>query len=101
MRFTVIGHSTLFIETSGPSILVDPWFAGSCYWRSWWHFPPSDDIDPAWLAPDYLYITHDHFDHFHYPSVRRLDRRTKVLVPRFGVDFMDPEFRRLGFADVT
>ena len=101
MRFTVTGHSTLFVETSGPTILVDPWFAGSCYWRSWWHFPPSDTTDPAWLTPDYLYITHDHFDHFHYPTIRRLDRRTKVLVPRFGVDFMVDEFRRLGFDDVT
>jgi len=101
VRFTVIGHSTLFVETSGPTLLVDPWFAGSCYWRSWWHFPPNDDTDPAWLTPDFLYVTHDHFDHFHYPSIRRLDRRTKVLVPRFGVDFMDGEFRRLGFDDVT
>lgn len=101
MRFTVIGHSTLFIETSGPTVLVDPWFSGSCYWRSWWHFPPTGEIDPAWLAPDYLYLTHDHFDHFHYPTLRRLDRRTQVLVPRFGVDFMVGEFRRLGFEQVT
>jgi UDP-MurNAc hydroxylase len=101
MRFTVIGHSALFIETSGPTILVDPWLAGSCYWRSWWHYPPTGDIEPRWLAPDYLYLTHDHFDHFHYPSIRRLDPRTRVLVPRFGVDFMVGEFRRLGFEDIT
>lgn len=101
MRFTVIGHSTLFIETSGPTILVDPWFSGSCYWRSWWHFPPTGDIDERWLAPDYLYLTHDHFDHFHYPTVRRLDRRTQVLVPRFGVDFMVGEFRRFGFDRIS
>lgn len=101
MRFTVIGHSTLFIETSGPTILVDPWFSGSCYWRSWWHFPPTGEIDPAWLRPDYVYITHDHFDHFHYPTIRRLDRGTAILVPKFGIDFMVGEFRRLGFDDVT
>lgn len=101
MRCTVIGHSSLFVETSGPTILVDPWFSGSCYWRSWWHYPPMGDVDPAWLCPDYLYLTHDHFDHFHYPTVRRLDRATKVLVPRFGIDFMVGEFTRLGFPDIT
>ncbi|MBM3672190.1 MAG: MBL fold metallo-hydrolase [Actinobacteria bacterium] len=101
MRCTVIGHSSVFFETSGPTILVDPWFSGSCYWRSWWHYPPMGDIDPAWLRPDYLYVTHDHFDHFHYPTIRKLDPATKVLVPRFGVDFMVGEFRRLGFKDVT
>ena len=101
MRFTVIGHSTLFVETSGPTILVDPWFAGSCYWRSWWHFPPTGEVDPAWLRPDYVYITHDHFDHFHYPTIRRLDRATAILVPKFGIDFMVGEFRRLGFDNVA
>jgi UDP-MurNAc hydroxylase len=101
MRFTVIGHSALYIETSGPTILVDPWLSGSCYWRSWWHYPPTGDVAPEWLHPDYLYLTHDHFDHFHYPSIRRLDRRTHVLVPKFGVDFMVGEFRRLGFEQIT
>ena len=101
MRCTVIGHSSLFFETSGPTILVDPWFAGSCYWRSWWHYPPMGDVDPAWLKPDYLYVSHDHFDHFHYPTVRRIDRSTHVLVPRFGIDFMVGEFRRLGFEKIT
>lgn len=101
MRLTVIGHSALFIETSGPTILVDPWLSGSCYWRSWWHYPPTGEIEPRWLTPDYLYLTHDHFDHFHYPSIRRLDRRTRVLVPKFGIDFMVGEFRRLGFEDIT
>jgi UDP-MurNAc hydroxylase len=100
MRFTLIGHSTLYVETSGPSILVDPWLSGSCYWRSWWHFPPSADARPEWLAPDYIYLTHHHFDHFHYPSLRRLDRRAHVLIPRFGVDVMEDEVRGLGFDQV-
>jgi len=108
MRFTVIGHASLYIETdgangdlSGPTILVDPWLFGSCYWRSWWHFAPSQELRPEWLAPDYLYLTHHHFDHFHYPSMRRLDRSTQVLVSKFGVDVMGDEVRSLGFDQVT
>ncbi len=100
MRFTVIGHSTLYVETSGGTLLVDPWFSGSCYWRSWWHFPPTGDIEPGWLTPDFVYVSHDHFDHFHYPTLRRLDRNARLLVPRFGIDFMVGEFHRLGFQDV-
>ena len=30
--------------------------------------------EPEWLAPDYVYLTHHHFDHFHFPSMRRIDR---------------------------
>ncbi len=101
MRFTVIGHACLRIETSGPTILVDPWLTGSCYWRSWWHFPADADPTPELLTPDHLYLTHHHFDHFHYPSMRRIDREAEVLCARFGVDVMAGEVRELGFRNVT
>lgn len=100
MRFTVIGHACLFIETGAVTLLVDPWLGGSCYWRSWWPFPPNTTIRPEHLAPDYVYVSHHHFDHFHFPSMRRLDRRARVLVPEFAVDVMRHEVRNLGFADV-
>lgn len=99
MRFTVLGHAALFVEAAGRTILVDPWLGGSCYWRSWWHFPPPVVRDEH-LSPDYVAITHHHFDHFHYPSMRRLDRRATDLVPRFGVDVMAGEVRSLGFGAV-
>src|SRR5215217_3882804 len=102
VRFTVIGHASLYIETDGgQTILVDPWLFGSCYWRSWWHLAPQEELRPEWLAPDFLYLTHHHFDHFHYPSMRRIDKGTHVLVPRFGVDVMGDEVRDLGFDRVT
>jgi UDP-MurNAc hydroxylase len=100
LRFTVVGHSCLYFETAAGSILVDPWLAGSCYWRSWWHYPPSSSPTPELLAPDYIYLTHHHFDHFHYPSMRRLAKRAQVLIPRFGVDVMVDEVRDLGFENV-
>jgi UDP-MurNAc hydroxylase len=101
MRFTVIGHACLFVETGEERILVDPWLSGSCYWRSWWHFPPNIDIRQEVLEPDYVYLSHHHFDHFHYPSLRRISKRARVLIPRFGVDVMRHELSQLGFTDVT
>jgi UDP-MurNAc hydroxylase len=100
MRFTVIGHSCLYIETSAGTILVDPWLFGSCYWRSWWHYPPTAEPEAEWLSPDYVYLTHHHFDHFHFPSMRRIDRGAHVLVPQFGVDVLAGEVRSLGFGEV-
>jgi UDP-MurNAc hydroxylase len=100
MRFTVIGHACLYLETSGPSILIDPWLFGSCYWRSWWHFPTTTEPDPKFLSPDMIYLTHHHSDHLHYPSMRRIDKNTEVMVPRFGVDVMAGEIHGLGFDTV-
>ena len=101
MRFTVIGHACLYIETGRERLLVDPWLSGSCYWRSWWHFPPNTEVLPEFLDPDYVYLSHHHFDHFHYPSLRRISKNARVLIPRFGVDVMRHELDQLGFKDVT
>lgn len=97
MHLTVIGHSCLLIKTKAGVILVDPWLFGSCYWRSWWHYPPSAPPDEEMLSPDFVYLSHHHFDHFHYPSLRRIDRSARVLIPRFGVDVMAGEVAGLGF----
>jgi UDP-MurNAc hydroxylase len=75
MRFTVIGHACLYINTGFERILVDPWLSGSCYWRSWWHFPPNTPILQEFLEPDYVFISHAHFDHFHYvPPLLEMER---------------------------
>lgn len=100
MRFTVLGHGALSVEAGGNRLLVDPWLSGSCYWRSWWHYPPSE-ARPDDLAPDFVYLSHHHFDHFHYPSMRRLDKGATVLVPKFAVDVMPREVRGLGFERVV
>ena len=60
MRFTVIGHACLYIETGRERLLVDPWLSGSCYWRSWWHFPPNTEVLPEFLDPDYVYLSRVH-----------------------------------------
>jgi UDP-MurNAc hydroxylase len=100
MRFTLIGHSTLLVETSGPRIVVDPWLLGSCYWRAWWHFPPSSEPTAELLAPDYVYVTHHHFDHLHYPSMRRIDRRAHVLVVTLAPDVRVASYQ-YGFDDTV
>jgi len=99
MRFTVIGHAALCVETRAGRILVDPWLFGSAGWRSWWHFPPTT-VKPEWLEPDWIYLTHHHPDHFHYPSMRKISRDTTVLTPKFGVDVMPGELGGLGFEHI-
>ena len=100
MRFTVVGHRKVFVESEGRRLIVDPWLFGSCYWRSWWHDPPVESVDDAWLDVDYISLTHHHFDHFHYPSLGRIDKRATVFIPRFGVDFMAGELRGLSFTSI-
>jgi Beta-lactamase superfamily domain len=101
MRITLVGHSCLYVESESGNLIVDPWLIGSVGWRSWWHYPPIGELDPAWFSPDFVYLTHHHPDHFHYPSLRKLDKDADVYVARFGVDVMRGELGKLGFRHVT
>ena len=55
---------------------------GSVYWRSWWlqNYPSAEEVD--WLASSpRVYVTLEHPDHFHMPSIRRLGRGPTYLFP--------------------
>ena len=79
-----IGHACLALYRHGeaPLLATDPWLIGSVYWRSWWleNYPTAEEID--WLAKSArIYVTHEHPDHFHMPSIRRLGNGPAYLFP--------------------
>jgi UDP-MurNAc hydroxylase len=84
IELRTIGHACLMIlEDGAPILATDPWLIGSVYWRSWWleKYPSEADIEQVRKAR-FLYITHCHLDHFHWPSLRRLGPH-RVLHPAF------------------
>lgn len=81
MKFTVLSHAGLAVDCSGVQLLCDPWLVGSTYWRSWWNYPPVAPSTLRALQPDFVYLTHIHWDHFQGPSLRRFDPETTFLVP--------------------
>jgi UDP-MurNAc hydroxylase len=101
MKFTVLSHAGLLVSGVGATLVVDPWLVGSCYWRSWWNYPP---VEPALVeravSADYIYITHIHWDHFHGPSLRRFPPTTPVLIPKGHYRRLARDLRQLGFRDI-
>jgi hypothetical protein len=84
LKARTLGHACLALYREGerPLLLTDPWLVGSAYWRSWWlqHYPDAEDI--GWLATSaQVYVTHEHPDHFHMPTIRRLGRGPVYLFP--------------------
>lgn len=84
MQIETLGHASLLLrEDDGtPVLLTDPWLTGSCYWRSWWlqHYPDHTLMQDLGKVP-YCYITHEHPDHFHLPSIRALGTSPTYLAP--------------------
>ncbi|MGD9562038.1 MAG: MBL fold metallo-hydrolase [Pyrinomonadaceae bacterium] len=91
-RLKTLGHATmLLLEGDKPLVATDPWLIGSTYWRSWWleKYPSAEEFDEVKSA-DYIYVTHSHPDHFHYPTLRALGK-PKTLHPQF------PRYEVTGF----
>jgi UDP-MurNAc hydroxylase len=100
LSFSILGHACMLVESGGRRLLVDPWLIGSCYWRSWWHFPKPVELTPELFNVDAIYLTHGHFDHAHSPSLRKFDRSTPIVLARFATDRMRAGIEYLGFKNI-
>ena len=82
------GHSSYFLQVDGKRILVDPVFSGSAspVKGTTNSFQGSDAYTVNDLPQiDYLIITHDHWDHLDYPTVKKLRAKTSKVVTALGV----------------
>jgi len=88
LRATWLGHSTVLIEIDGLRVLTDPvWglraspsrFAGPK------RFQPVPVPLRAMPPIDVVIVSHDHYDHLDYPTVRELAKRDVPFVTSLGV----------------
>ena len=82
------GHSSYFIQLDGKRILVDPVFSGNAspIPATNKSFQGTDIYTVADLPPiDYLFITHDHYDHLDYKTIVQLKHKTKTVICGLGV----------------
>ena len=88
LRATWLGHSTVLLEIGGWRVLTDP------VWGS--RASPSRLIGPKRFQPvpigikalppvDLVVVSHDHYDHLDYPTIRELARLDVPFVTSLGV----------------
>ncbi|MBP1992454.1 MBL fold metallo-hydrolase [Paenibacillus eucommiae] len=91
---TWIGHSTFLLQTAGLNIVTDP------VWASRMGF--ARRLTEPGLAIrelpeiDVILLSHGHYDHLHYSSLRALPGRPQLLVP----EGLGGTIKRKGFAAV-
>ena len=83
MKVTYIGHACMMMESAGTRILMDPWLTDPTYHGTWWHYPPLEIGVRDLPKLDYLYVSHEHPDHFDPPTLRQLDKDVHVVIPNF------------------
>jgi len=77
-KVTYVGHSTIFIEMDGLRIITDPLLK-----RHVGHLRRQvEEPDPAILETDLVLISHLHGDHLDLPSLQKLGREIRLIVPK-------------------
>lgn len=82
------GHSSYFMQIDGKRILVDPVFSGNAspVPGTVKSFKGTDIYTVADLPDiDYLFISHDHYDHVDYETLIALKDKTKKVICGLGV----------------
>lgn len=92
------GHSSYFMQIDGKRILVDPVFSGNASPVSGTvkSFKGTDRYTVEDLPGiDYLFISHDHYDHVDYETIIKLKSKTKKVICGLGVG---AHFEHWGYA---
>ena len=94
-RVTWIGHASFFVQFEDHAVLFDP------NWAKWMGIVKRMRHPGILLEHmpevDLVLVTHAHFDHLHKKSLKGVDARDGVIVPRGSGGLV----RKLGFPAVT
>lgn len=100
MRFQVLSHASLAVWSGNRLLLTDPWLLGSCYWSSWWNYPPVEPALMENLVPDAIYLTHVHWDHFHGPTLKKFSRDTLIVIPYERSPRLHRDLLQMGYTNI-
>ncbi len=81
------GHSSYLLRAGGKNILVDPVFSRRASPMPGFvnAFAGTDIVKPADLPQlDYVIITHDHYDHLDYETIRQIRHKTEHWICSLG-----------------
>ena len=96
MRITYVGHATLLLEIAGARILTDPNFQ-----RTLGYLLPRVSVPGIALEQlpvlDALLLTHAHFDHLSFKSLKALPSNIPLYAPRIIADWLT----RKGYANAA
>ncbi len=92
-----MGHSSYFMQVDGKTMLVDPVLSGAASPLSFTtrsfggsDIYTTDDIPEI----DFLFISHDHWDHLDYVTIKKLQSKIKTIITGLGTA---AHFERWGF----
>src|SRR3990167_7385045 len=80
MELKFVSHASIIVVAEDATIWSDPWLDGKVFNESW-SLSPASHFDSAYYdLIDYIWISHEHPDHFHIPTLKSLPKSFKEKV---------------------
>lgn len=71
MKITNVGSACFVVEIGGIRLLTDPWITGLGFINGWAPLIEAHNLE-IFKSVDYVWFSHEHPDHFHPASLRKL-----------------------------
>ena len=98
MKVKFLSSACVEIIHDDVKILCDPWLIDGEYYGSWAHYPPFD-FDPNYFDDvDFIYISHQHPDHFSAKTLSKLNKKIPVYLHNYHYKFLKNQIESLGFS---
>ena len=91
----------MLVEVDGIRILMDPWLTDPTYHGTWWHYPPLQLGVRDLPKIDYLYVSHEHPDHFDPPTLAQLDKNVHLVIGNFARKRFRDRLAAIGFRRIS
>ena len=76
MNIKFLNHASILIDTEDYQILVDPWFSGRIFNKSWSLLRDTDRSQIDFNKLKYVVVSHEHPDHFHIPTLKEISSKS-------------------------
>ena len=92
---TLVNHASVLIKGLDKSILTDPWYWGDAFHKGWslMHENESIEIDALLNEASFIWLSHEHPDHFSIPFFKRYKK--KIQERGIKVIFQDTRDQRV------
>lgn len=102
MKIRFVSHASFSVESNGTTLLCDPWLFGKAFNAGWALLSPAAAV--PWDNINYVWISHQHPDHLHFPTLRSIApehrKRLIMLYQKHASQRIPMVLRGLGYANV-
>lgn len=102
VKIRFVSHASFSVESQGTTILCDPWLFGKAFNRGWALLSPAAPL--PWEEVNYVWISHQHPDHLHFPTLKSVDpqqrKRLTMLYQKHASARIPKVLQGLGYPNV-